>query len=404
MELALAANSAARPFASKRPRGARHASHLWGLGGLTISLRLRVRELVGRPSRAADTAQNTWAGSVPPRPRRPPLPLPLPLPRRAATDICGRPQVTARRRSSGGSSALDGASTGTILMWCAAACASRGRPPPARRARRGAGVPPPRRPAELGTRVLVAWRAPHPRVLAHAPRVLWHSMTPRVLHLPQRGVTALIYASAYGHEGCVRLLLAAEAIEVNATVSLEHALPQHRRWIRFHVVIPFGLSFVFRTTTIGQHCISRQSAAASRSPSAFSKGAPIRRFETGPARRHSTVHGSVARARSWRSSASLGTPRACTPIAQRCRADVQRRRLGRTRTTGFRPLGERMAANRHGMKPRGRSAPPMGPHGESRSHILKILGRSPHGPLPRAVVGTSGVGGGLAAWFATRRG
>ena len=46
-------------------------------------------------------------------------------------------------------------------------------------------VPPPRRPAELGTRVLVAWRAPHPRVLAHAPRVLWHSMTPRVLHLPR---------------------------------------------------------------------------------------------------------------------------------------------------------------------------------------------------------------------------
>jgi hypothetical protein len=46
-------------------------------------------------------------------------------------------------------------------------------------------MPPPRRPAEeLGTRVLVARRAPHPRVLAHAPRVLWHSMTPRVLHLP----------------------------------------------------------------------------------------------------------------------------------------------------------------------------------------------------------------------------
>jgi hypothetical protein len=42
-----------------------------------------------------------------------------------------------------------------------------------------------------------------------------------------------------GHEGCVRLLLEAEAIEVNATVSLEHALSQHMRWIRFHVVIPF---------------------------------------------------------------------------------------------------------------------------------------------------------------------
>ncbi len=52
-------------------------------------------------------------------------------------------------------------------------------------------VPPPRRPAELGTRVLVAWRAPHPRVLAHAPRVLWHSMTPRVLHLPSSTETQL---------------------------------------------------------------------------------------------------------------------------------------------------------------------------------------------------------------------
>jgi len=318
---------------------------------------------------------------------------------------------------------LEGTSTGA--MGYAAACASRGRPRPRRlccfrrRARprrrrvptarctaRAAALaaPPPRHPAELGTRVLVAWRAPHPRVLAHAPRGLWHSMTPRVLHLPQLGYTALHYAACNGHEGCVRLLLEAKAIEVNAKVSLEYALPQHMRWIRFHVVIPFGLSFVFRATAIGQHCIPRHSGAASRSPSAFSKGAPIRRFEPRAARRPSTTHGGRARARSWRSSASLGTPRACTLIAHRCRADVQRRRLGRTRTTGFRPLGERMAANRHGMKPRGRSVPPMGPHGESRTHILKILGRSPHGHIPRAVVGTSGVGGGLAAWFATRRG
>ena len=173
---------------------------------------------------------------------------------------------------------------------------------------------------------------------------------------------------------------------------------------RLHVVIPFGLSFVFRTSPMRQHCITQHGTATSRSPSAFSKGAPIRRFEPSPAARPSTSHGRMARARSWRSSASLGTPRACTLIAQRCRADVQRRRLGHTRTTGFRPLGERMAANRHGMRPRGRRAPPMGPHGETRTHILKILGRSPHGPLPRAVVGTSGVGGGLAAWFATRRG
>jgi len=59
-----------------------------------------------------------------------------------------------------------------------------------------------------------------------------------------------MYASIYGYEGCVRLLLEAEAIEVNATVSLEHALPQHMRWVRLHVVIPFGLSFVFRASTI----------------------------------------------------------------------------------------------------------------------------------------------------------
>jgi hypothetical protein len=235
------------------------------------------------------------------------------------------------------------------------------------------------------------------RLIGLGGNVNWHN--PDV-----RGHTALMNVSHNGHEGCVRLLLASEAIEVDAKVSLEHALPQHMRWVRFHVVIPFGLSFVFSKTTVGQHCISWQPGAASRSPSAFSKGAPIRRFEPRPATRPSTSHGRMARARSWRSSASLGTPRACTLIAQRCRADVQRRRLGRTRTTGFRPLGERMAANRHGMRSRGRSAPPMGPHGKSRTHILKILGRSPHGPIPRAVVGTSGVGGGLAAWFATRRG
>ena len=137
-------------------------------------------------------------------------------------------------------------------------------------------APPPRRPAELGTRVLVAWRAPHPRVLAHAPRVLWHSMTPRVLHLPQIGQTALIMASANGHEGCVRLLLEAEAIEVNAKVSLEHALPQHMRWVRFHVVIPFGLSFVFRTTAIGQHCIGRHATATKGASASSSRPRPSR--------------------------------------------------------------------------------------------------------------------------------
>ncbi len=40
--------------------------------------------------------------------------------------------------------------------------------------------------------------------------------------------TALIAASSCGREGCVRLLLESEAIEVNATnVSLERDLPKH---------------------------------------------------------------------------------------------------------------------------------------------------------------------------------
>jgi hypothetical protein len=51
-------------------------------------------------------------------------------------------------------------------------------------------------------------------------------------------------ASYWGREGCVRLLLEAEAIEVNTTVSLEHALSQHMRWVRFHVVIPLLASLV----------------------------------------------------------------------------------------------------------------------------------------------------------------
>ena len=152
---------------------------------------------VGQLSRAATaldaTALNKWVPAVPrPLPRRP-------LPRRAATDICGRPHTTATRRSSGGLSALDGASTGTILR-CAAACASRGRSRRRRlccfgrpRRRHGAarhGVS--RYPRSLLHGARRRWlcrrpaappsfahassshvaRAPHPRVLVHAPRVM----------------------------------------------------------------------------------------------------------------------------------------------------------------------------------------------------------------------------------------
>ena len=42
------------------------------------------------------------------------------------------------------------------------------------------------------------------------------------------GYTALMAASGYGREGCVRLLLGTDAIELDAkSVSLELALSQH---------------------------------------------------------------------------------------------------------------------------------------------------------------------------------
>jgi ankyrin repeat protein len=68
------------------------------------------------------------------------------------------------------------------------------------------------------------------RLIGLGGNVNWHNPN-------EYGYTGLMIATLFGHEGCVRLLLAAEAIEVNAKVSLEHALSQHRRWVGFHVVI-----------------------------------------------------------------------------------------------------------------------------------------------------------------------
>jgi hypothetical protein len=78
-----------------------------------------------------------------------------------------------------------------------------------------------------------------------------------------------------------------------------------------------------------------------------------------------------------------------------------RRRLGRTRTTVYLPLGERMAASCHGMWPRGRNGRPLGRHSASPLHALHIWRRVQNDRIVGAVVGTSGVGGGLAAWFAS---
>ncbi|KOO32592.1 hypothetical protein Ctob_010291 [Chrysochromulina tobinii] len=137
------------------------------------------------------------------------------------------------------------------------------------------------------------------------------------------GRTGLLWASRYGHEGCVRLLLAAEAIEVNAKDIYDYT-----------------------------------------------------------ALHNAAIHGRLAIAKRLLEGGADPTLRT---------------KFGKTAIDSARENGESEIVALL-SEPR---ASPMGPHGESRSHILKILGRSPHGPLPRAVVGTSGVGGGLAAWFAT---
>ena len=59
-------------------------------------------------------------------------------------------------------------------------------------------------------------------------------------------------------------------------------------------------------------------------------------------------------------------------IATRFPCGGGERRLGRTRTAVFRPLAKRMAASCHGMRPRGRSARPLGRNGASRLHAHKI--------------------------------
>jgi hypothetical protein len=208
MELALAANSAARPCASKRPRGARHASHLWGLGSLTVSLRLRVRELVGRPSRAADTAQHMgWfflskaeklyeaAGDGDEAELR------------RLIDLGGNvnwhhPEV--RRRM--------------FLAWAPASSSPLSSVAPAAPARHGAIFPT----AQLhGAR-----RTPACSPIRLTP---WPLMMARVC-VQDDGETALMKASICGNEGCVRLLLESGATEVNATeVSLQCPLPARTR-------------------------------------------------------------------------------------------------------------------------------------------------------------------------------
>ena len=88
----------------------------------------------------------------------------------------------------------------------------------------------------------------------------------------------------------------------------------------------------------------------------------------------------------------------CEPNENR---NAERRRLVRARTAVYLPLGERIAASCHGMRPRGRNARPLGRHRASPLHALHNRRRGHNDRILGAVVGTLGVGGGLAAWFAS---
>ena len=99
-------------------------------------------------------------------------------------------------------------------------------------------VPPPRRPAELCTRVLVARRAPHPRVLVHAPRVM---------ALYVSGVcTVRIHCSDDGLNARARRVRPPPP-RVRGDRGQRHggksracpppSIPKHMPWVSFHVVI-----------------------------------------------------------------------------------------------------------------------------------------------------------------------
>jgi hypothetical protein len=115
------------------------------------------------------------------------------------------------------------------LAWAPASSSPLSSVAPAAPARHGAIFPT----AQLhGAR-----RTPRARPFV-SPR--WPLRMARVCVQDLWGQTALMVASCRGHEGCVRLLLESEAIEVNAKgVSLERALTQAHVMVGFHVVTSF---------------------------------------------------------------------------------------------------------------------------------------------------------------------
>ena len=123
-------------------------------------------------------------------------------------------------------------------------------------------------------------------------------------------------SSAWGNEGCVEILLEAQANVNDTDVSLEPSPPKP---------LPRGCPLGFSLTcpvclrrTDRQRFISAHARATSRSSSAFSKRAPTRRSETRTAARPSTSRGLWATTRSSPSSVNPGTPAAKEERATDC--------------------------------------------------------------------------------------
>ena len=198
---------------------------------------------------------------------------------------------------------MEGTSTGTILR-CAAACASRGRP---RRRRFCCFGRPRRRGSARPTR----------RHFPHSPSCTARARTPACSPIRLTPLTledgSCVRPGKRIHSSDEGLIVRARRVrptpprvrgERERHVCKSGAPSSKHSSDMAMVQLPCSdfvrlLPFVFRTTADPQLCITRHTAAASRSPNAFSKEARIRRFDPVAAGRPSTSHGRMAAARSW---------------------------------------------------------------------------------------------------------
>ena len=176
-----------------------------------------------------------------------------------------------------------------------------------------------------------------------------------------------------GYEGCVEILLEAQANVNDTTVSLEPSPPKP-----LPRGCPLGSSLTcpvcLRTITDAQHSMKAHGGATSRSSSAFSKRAPTRRSETISARRPSTTRGRRARTRSSPSSVNPGTPAAKEERATDCEPRGQPRAVVSKCAPAFacrwRTNGGGSPWNATGSSPRSTSVPSESLHTARASEFL----------------------------------